>query len=88
MSRRVLSTALNFFLPGLGWLVAGRRIPQSIAWIAGFSALTYVEFGIQVAAPSYYPVMFGAVLLINAVIAHDTWTALAPTPEPAASGGR
>lgn len=39
---------------GGGYLLLGDRVPLAIAWLVGVMGLTYVELGIQTAAPSYY----------------------------------
>ncbi|MFK7930471.1 MAG: hypothetical protein AB8H79_19955 [Myxococcota bacterium] len=68
-----LAVLLNFFLPGAGYLVLGHRIVLSILWLVGVIGLTYVEFGIQVAAPAYYLPMFISVLVMNAAFAADAY---------------
>ena len=61
----------NFFFMGLGTLYVGRRKALGVALTVGAIILTYVEFGIQTAAPEYYPFMFGAVFLVNTFLAID-----------------
>ncbi len=65
MTRTYLATALNFFFPGAGYLLLGHKVPLAIAWLVGVCGLTFVEFGIQVAAPS--------VFLMNVAFAVDAY---------------
>jgi len=88
MAKTWIATLLNFFLPGAGYLVLGHKIPLALAWLVGVIGLTYVEFGIQVAAPSYYWPMFASVFLMNTAFAVDAFQvgrSRAATPAP--SGG-
>lgn len=71
MKKPWIAALLNFFFMGPGTLYLGRRKALGIALTIGAIVLTYVEFGIQTAAPDYYPFMFGAVLLINTFLAID-----------------
>jgi hypothetical protein len=73
MTRTYLATALNFFFPGAGYLLLGHKVPLAIAWLVGVCGLTFVEFGIQVAAPSYYWPMFASVFLMNVAFAVDAY---------------
>lgn len=73
MGRTLVATALNFFFPGAGYLVLGHKIPLAIAWLVGVLGLTYVELGIQTAAPDYYWPMFASVFLMNTAFAVDAW---------------
>jgi len=66
-----IGTLLNFFLPGAGYLVIGHRVPLAVMWLIGVIGLTWVERGIQVAAPQYYWTMFGCVFLMNIAFAAD-----------------
>lgn len=68
-------TALNFFLPGAGYLVLGHKVALSMAWLVGVIGLTYVELGIQTAAPTFYWPMFGSVLVMNTAFAVDAFRA-------------
>ncbi|MBI3241892.1 MAG: hypothetical protein HYZ49_06305 [Chloroflexi bacterium] len=65
---------LNFFLMGAGTLYNGRRRALGIALTLGALALTYVELNLQTAAPALYPIMFGAVFLMNCFFAYDGFT--------------
>jgi hypothetical protein len=69
----IAAALTNWFLPGLGYLILGKKIPLAIAWMVALVGLTYVEFGIKVAAPEYYLPMFGSVLLMNTAFAVDAW---------------
>lgn len=73
MGRTYLATALNFFFPGAGYLVLGHKIPLAVCWLVGVLGLTYVEFGIQTAAPQYYWPMFASVFLMNIAFAVDAF---------------
>jgi hypothetical protein len=71
-----LCTVLNFFLPGLGYLVG---VPEKrvvgIFWLLGVIGLTAVEqgMGLQAALPQAFQVMFGSVLVMNLGFAIDTF---------------
>ena len=73
MGKTILATLLNFFFPGAGYLVLGHKVPLAIAWLIGVIGLTYVELGIQTAAPAYYLPMFGSVFLMNIAFAVDAY---------------
>ncbi len=73
MTKRIAATTLNFFLPGAGYLVLGRKVLLAVAWLIGVIGLTYVEFGIKGAAPDYYLPMFVSVLVMNTAFAADAW---------------
>ncbi len=73
MNKSYPAAALNFFLPGAGYLLLGKKVGLSIAWILALVGLTYVEFGIQEAAPEYYLPMFVSVLVMNTAFAVDAW---------------
>ena len=73
MAKTWIATLLNFFFPGAGYLVLGHNIPLALAWLVGVIGLTYVEFGIQTAAPSYYWPMFASVFLMNIAFAVDAY---------------
>jgi hypothetical protein len=40
----------------------------------GAVMLTYVELNLQTAAPNLYPIMFGAVFIVNSLLAYDGYT--------------
>ncbi len=71
MKRPWLAALLNFFFMGPGTFYNGRRKAVGIALTVGALVLTYVELNLRTAAPSLYPLMFGAVFLINAFLAYD-----------------
>jgi len=73
MTKTWIATALNFFFPGAGYLVLKTKAPLAIAWLIGVIGLTYVEFGIQTAAPDYYWPMFASVFLMNIAFAVDAF---------------
>ena len=73
MTRTYVATLLNFFFPGAGYLALGHKVPLALAWLVGVVGLTYVEFGIQTAAPSYYWPMFIAVFVMNTAFAVDAY---------------
>ncbi len=73
MTRTLGATFLNFFFPGAGYLLLGHRVPLALMWLVAVIGLTYVELGIQTAAPSYYWPMFGSVLLMNTAFAIDAY---------------
>jgi len=67
------ATIANFFLPGLGYLVAGVKRGLAVLWMLGVIGLTYVEFGIQESEPTLYAIMFASVLVINLAFAIDVY---------------
>ncbi len=73
MKRPWLAALLNFFFMGPGTFYNGRRRAVGLALTAGALALTYVELNLQSAAPGLYPIMFGAVFLINTFLAYDAF---------------
>ncbi len=87
MAKTWIATLLNFFFPGAGYLLLGHKVPMAIAWLVGVIGLTYVEFGIQTAAPAYYWPMFASVLIMNAAFAADAFqvgkASVQGTPAPA-----
>ena len=72
---RWIPTILNFFLPGLGYLVAGIKRPLAVLWLIGVIGLTYVEFGIREPEPTLYTIMFASVLVMNTAFAIDVYRA-------------
>ncbi|MCA9713576.1 MAG: hypothetical protein H6713_07145 [Myxococcales bacterium] len=67
------ATLANFFLPGLGYIIAGQRRVIGVAWLLGAIGLTYVEFGIQQPLPQLYWVMFASVFVMNTAFAIDVF---------------
>lgn len=74
MKKPWIAAVLNFFFMGLGTLYNGRRKALGIALTLGALALTYVELNLRPAAPELYPVMFGAIFLMNCFFAYDGYT--------------
>ena len=68
-----IAVVLNFFLPGAGYLLLGHRMGLAVMWLLGVLVLTYVEFGIRTAAPTFYWPMFGAVFVMNTAFAVDAY---------------
>ena len=63
-----IAAALNFFLPGLGYLIFVRE--QRVAglfWLLGAVGLTVVEqaMGLEQALPNAFKLMFATVLVMN-----------------------
>ncbi|MEO0602242.1 MAG: hypothetical protein AAF211_12445 [Myxococcota bacterium] len=69
-----IATLTNFFLPGLGYLVAvpHKRV-HGLLYLAGALGLTYVE---QVAVgpehPAFWP-LFASVFVMNTAFAYDAY---------------
>jgi hypothetical protein len=63
-----VAVVLNFFLPGLGYIIA---VPEQrvagVFWLLGAIGLTVVEqgMGLQQALPDAFKVMFVTVLVMN-----------------------
>ena len=66
-----IAAVLNFFFMGPGTLYIGRRKALGAALTIGAIVLTYVELQLRTAAPSLFPLMFGAVFLLNTFLAID-----------------
>ncbi len=64
----------EFLFYGLGTLYIGRRKALGAALTVGALALTYVEMNLKAGSPALYPIMFGAVFLMNAFFAYDGFT--------------
>lgn len=75
-SMKWLCVALNFFFPGLGYLVGvpNKRL-VGVFWLLGVIGLTAVEqgMGLQEALPNAFKVMFVSVLVMNTGFAIDTF---------------
>ena len=78
MQRRTIATIANFFLPGLGYLIAGIKRDIAPLWLVGAVGLTIVEFGIRDPEPGYYWLMFAAVFVMNIAFAVDVYRATSP----------
>jgi len=66
-----IAAILNFFFAGAGYIYNGKRTGLGIGLTIGAFVLTYVELQLQTAAPDLFPLMFGAVFLINTFLAKD-----------------
>jgi len=88
MKSPIVAAALNFFFMGPGTLYLGRRKGLGVALTISAVALTWVELSIKTAAPSLYPVMFGAVFLANTFLALDGWREAKEINAAAAPVGR
>lgn len=73
MGKQWTATIANFFLPGLGYLIAGVKGGIAFLWLVGVIGLTYVEFGIRESEPTLYGIMFGSVLVMNLAFAIDVY---------------
>lgn len=73
MLKTWIAVVLNFFFSGLGYVVLGHNRLLGVGWTLGALGLTYVELGIQTAAPSFYLPMFASVFLINTCFAIDAY---------------
>ena len=82
MNRARWAALANFFLPGVGYLIAGIKRDIAFLWLAGAVTLTIVEFGIRESEPTLYWVMFAAVFTMNIAFAVDVYR-LATAQEPA-----
>lgn len=71
--RVILATVLNFFLPGLGYLVAGVKKAYAPLFLIGVIGLTYVETSIQALDATLYWTMFASVLVMNTGFAIDCY---------------
>ncbi|MCA9494488.1 MAG: hypothetical protein KC621_31390 [Myxococcales bacterium] len=76
--RRILATAANFFFPGAGWLVLGRKPLMAVGWLIGAIGLTYVELSLQSEGSALYWPMFASVFVMNTAFAVDAWMGGAP----------
>lgn len=73
---KYVATIANFFLPGLGHLIAGPSMDKRILGLPmaiAMGVLTYVELGVKTQAPALYLPMFLAVFLFNTAFAVDTY---------------
>ena len=73
MGRVWVATIANFFLPGLGYLIAGVKRGLALLWLIGVVGLTYVEFGIMESEPTLYWIMFASVFVMNLAFAIDVY---------------
>ncbi len=73
MTKVWIASVLNWFFPGLGWIILGRSIALAVPILLGMIGLTYVETSLQAAAPGLYLPMFVSVLVINTALAVECW---------------
>ena len=73
MGKVWVATIANFFLPGLGYLIAGIKQLLAVLWLIGVIGLTYVEFGIRESEPTLYNIMFASVFIMNLAFAIDVY---------------
>ena len=73
MANAKVAAVANFFLPGLGYILAGIKRGLGILWLIGVVGLTYVEFGIKESEPTLYNIMFASVLIMNIAFAIDVY---------------
>ena len=78
MQRRTVATIANFFLPGLGYLIAGIKQTLAVGWLLGVIGLTTVEFGIRESEPGLYWLMFASVFVMNIAFAVDVYRSYEP----------
>ena len=78
-----IAAILNFFFMGLGTLYIGHRKLLGLGLTIGAILLTYVEFQIQPLNSTLYWLMFGAVFLVNTVLAIDGYQEAKLTQSPA-----
>ncbi len=84
-----VAVVLNFFLPGLGYIIA---VPEQriagIFWLLGALGLTAVEqgMGLQQALPNAFNVMFATVFVMN--IGHVINTLMYFKKKEAAGGAK
>lgn len=74
MKKPWLAAVLNFFFMGPGTLYNGKRRALGIGLTIGALVLSYVEIQLQTVAPTLFPIMFGAVFLMNLLFAYDGYT--------------
>lgn len=82
-----LAVVLNFFLPGLGYIVA---VPEQrvagLFWLTGAVGLTVVEqfMGLEQALPNAFKLMFATVFVMNLGHVFNTLRYFkSPAPVPA-----
>lgn len=69
-----IAALTNFFLPGLGYLLAvPHKRAHGVLFLAGAFGLTYVEqVAIGATHPAFWP-MFASVLVMNTAFAYDAY---------------
>ena len=73
MTNPIVAAVANFFLPGLGYILAGIKRGLGALWLIGVVGLTYVEFGIRDPEPDLYKIMFASVLIMNVAFTIDVY---------------
>jgi hypothetical protein len=73
MLRVWIATILNFFLPGAGYMINGRRWALGIGFLMGAVGLTFVEQSLQPLDITLYWTMFAAVFIMNTAFAIDAF---------------
>jgi len=73
MIRTIVATIANFFFPGVGYLVNGRRKLLGVVFLLGAIGLTWVELSLKTAAPDLYWPMFATVFIMNTAFAIDAF---------------
>ena len=73
MANAKVAAVANFFLPSLGYILAGIKRGLGVLWLVGVVGLTYVEFGIKESEPTLYNIMFASVLIMNIAFAIDVY---------------
>lgn len=71
--KKWFAALLNFFLPGLGYLVFTRRKVLGVLWLLGACGLTYVELSLKQPLPTLYWIQFASVFVMNTAFAVDAW---------------
>ena len=65
---------IEFLLYGTRHIVRGTQKSTGRGLTVGAIALTHVEMNLKAGSPGLYPIMFGAVFLMNAFFAYDGYT--------------
>ncbi len=73
MLRVWIATVLNFFLPGAGYMVNGRRWVLGLVFLVGVVGLTFVEQSIKPLDITLYWTMFASVFVMNTAFAIDAF---------------
>lgn len=87
MRKPLVAAVANFFLPGLGYLLAGTKQVLAVMWLVGVCGLTWVEFGIQDSEPTLWTIMFISVFIMNTAFAIDVYR-IASQRDAASEGGQ
>ncbi|MCG8573847.1 MAG: hypothetical protein MI810_03090 [Flavobacteriales bacterium] len=71
MKKPWISTLLNFFFMGPGYIYNGKRPLLGVFWTVAAIGLTYVELQIQEIDMTLYGIMFASVFVANTCFAID-----------------